>query len=532
MDGGAAARSEPVSVLIGALGGEGGGVLTDWIVAAAALERFPVQSTSIPGVAQRTGATTYYVEIFPVRRENLNGGDPVLALYAAPGRVDVAIMSELVEAGRAIENGMVTPDRTHLIASTHRIFAIAEKSAMADGRFEAERVRQAAEQLARRRTLFDMSAVARDTGSVINAVLLGAIAASGALPIPRESFERAIREGGVAVEANLRGFQAGFERAQAEATAPAGASGPNLPQAAAAEPAPRPRGVPAEMALRLESEFPEPARAVLREAAARLIDYQDEDYAQEYLERVATLVKVDEHHGGRARSYELTREAARYLALWMSYEDAIRVAQLKTRPARMARIRADLGAKAGEPVMVREFLDPGLEEVAAIMPRALARPLLALARRYPRLKHWRRPMEVRTDTVLGFLQLWMMARLRRIRRWSHRFAEEQGLIGRWLSAVRGAGGEDYALALEVTQLARLVKGYGDTNERGRGNFIRIFDRLVAPALAGEGWPPADSIRRVREAALADPEGKSLDLTMSDLASVAPRTDAAGPAVIN
>jgi indolepyruvate ferredoxin oxidoreductase beta subunit len=523
------ARAEPVAVLIGALGGEGGGVLTDWIVAAAALERFPVQSTSIPGVAQRTGATTYYVEIFPVRRDSLNGSEPVLALYAAPGRVDVAIMSELVEAGRAIENGMVTPGRTHLIASTHRIFAIGEKSAMADGRFDGERVRQAAEKLARRITMFDMAAAARDTGSVINAVLLGAISASGALPISRETFERAIREGGVAVESNLRGFAAGFERATASMSQQAAAPGPIQENP---EPTRKPGSIPEEFARRLDSEFPEPARDILREGTARLIDFQDQDYALEFLERISTLVKVDDRQGGQARGYVLTREAARYLALWMSYEDAIRVAQLKTRPSRMARIRADLGAKPGEPVLVREFLDPGLEEVAAILPRFLARPLLALARRYPRLKHWRRPMEVRTDTVLGFFQLWMMARLRRIRRWSHRFADEQALIGRWLSAVRGAAEQDYELGLEVVQCARLIKGYGDTNERGRGNFVRIYDTLIAPGLNGGAWPPADSIRRVREAALADPEGKSLERAMDGLLPIPPGGVSPARAVMN
>ena len=56
----------PIAMLIAALGGEGGGVLTDWIVGAAADAGYPVQSTSIPGVAQRTGATTYYIEILPI----------------------------------------------------------------------------------------------------------------------------------------------------------------------------------------------------------------------------------------------------------------------------------------------------------------------------------------------------------------------------------------------------------------------------------------------------------------------------------
>ena len=76
-------QARPISILIAALGGEGGGVLTDWIVAAASQLGFPVQSTSIPGVAQRTGATTYYIELVPVPWRDLGANRPVLAL--APG---------------------------------------------------------------------------------------------------------------------------------------------------------------------------------------------------------------------------------------------------------------------------------------------------------------------------------------------------------------------------------------------------------------------------------------------------------------
>src|SRR6266511_980393 len=100
----------PITILIAALGGEGGGVLTDWIVAAASRAGFPVQSTSIPGVAQRTGATTYYVEILPVPARSLTKGRSVLALAPGIGDVDIVLASELMEAGRAIAAGFVTPD--------------------------------------------------------------------------------------------------------------------------------------------------------------------------------------------------------------------------------------------------------------------------------------------------------------------------------------------------------------------------------------------------------------------------------------
>ena len=115
----------PFTLLIAALGGEGGGVLTDWIVSAAEHLGLPVQSTSIPGVAQRTGATTYYIEIFPVRYSELGGRRPVLALSPGVGDVDVVIASELLAnkglsdtTYAAAEKAMGLEDLVALVAVT------------------------------------------------------------------------------------------------------------------------------------------------------------------------------------------------------------------------------------------------------------------------------------------------------------------------------------------------------------------------------------------------------------------------------
>ena len=118
------------------MGGEGGGVLADWIVDLGEHNGYLAQTTSVPGVAQRTGATIYYVELYPQKQAEQDGGTPVLALMPLPGDVDVVLASELMEAGRAVQRGLVTPDRTTLIASTHRVYAISEKSAMGDGRVD------------------------------------------------------------------------------------------------------------------------------------------------------------------------------------------------------------------------------------------------------------------------------------------------------------------------------------------------------------------------------------------------------------
>jgi indolepyruvate ferredoxin oxidoreductase beta subunit len=208
--------TRPVTILIAALGGEGGGVLTQWIVSAAAQAGFPVQSTSIPGVAQRTGATTYYVEILPTKIADLNGKRPVLALTPGVGDIDIAVASELLESGRTVANGFVTPSRTHVISSLSRFYAMDEKIAMGDGRFDQDRLIKIINEHAKDALLVDMDALAKQSGSIINAVMLGAIAGCGRLPLAREQFEAAIREDGKAVDSNLKGFRAGYDAARAK----------------------------------------------------------------------------------------------------------------------------------------------------------------------------------------------------------------------------------------------------------------------------------------------------------------------------
>ena len=206
------ANPHTYKLLIAALGGEGGGVLADWIIAAAALTGLPVQSTSIPGVAQRTGATTYYLEIHDEPLAALGGRQLVLALTPTPGDVDVVVASELLEAGRAMQNGFIT-ERTTLIASTSRVYAIGERTAMADERFDGERILAAAGKLPRQAILFDAAALGRERDAPLNAVLFGVLIASGALPLDHSTAEAAIRRTQKAVDSNLRGFAVGFEQA-------------------------------------------------------------------------------------------------------------------------------------------------------------------------------------------------------------------------------------------------------------------------------------------------------------------------------
>lgn len=463
----------PITILIAALGGEGGGVMADWLFEAATQSGFPAQSTSIPGVAQRTGATTYYLEIYPAKRAELGGREPVLSLTPSPGNVDVMVASELVEAARAMQNGFVSPERTTLIASTHRIYATVEKMQMADGRYDSARVIEAAGQLAKRAVLADMRALAEQTGTVINAVLFGAMAGSGALPLSREACEQAIRRAGRGAEASLRGFAAGFE------------------VAAGLRPAPQPSAPPARATG---------LREIMDLAIERLREYQGEAYADLYRERMRPFLDA---------APALAAEVARALALWMCYEDIIRVADLKTRAARFARIRREVRAAEGEPVIVIDYLKPGVEEFAALLPPALGARLIRWAERHGKLDAFNVGMHVKTSGVLGFLMVRALARLRPWRPYTYRYAEEQKLIERWLARVREAAQRSPELAREIAECAQLLKGYGETHRRGRANFLAILDALVENPPTADCEEQAQAIRRAREAALADPEGKAL-----------------------
>jgi indolepyruvate ferredoxin oxidoreductase beta subunit len=413
--------------------------------------------------------------------------------------------SELVEAGRAMQNAFITPERTTLVASTHRIYATSEKMVPTDGRYDAQKIMEAAPKVAQKALLFDMSRLAQEAGTVINAVLFGAMAGSGALPLSREACEAAIRGAGKGSEASLRGFAAGYAQASVGAAYP--------PRSAAAEIAastpvlshvegPLPHTHP--QSDRIRREFPEPLHALLDEAVSRLADYQDATYAALYLDRVRGVLAVDREAGGETGGWQLTQEAARLLALWMSYEDTIRVADLKTRASRFARVRKEAAAKDGQIVVVTDYLKPSASEIADILPPAWAVRLRKNAGPG-------RAVKLRTSSVTGFLAMRLMAAFKPMRRKSSRFIEEQALIERWLGALKrlGFAALDAELSLEIVQCARLVRGYGETWRKSREAFVKILDTLVEneQAVARGADALKVAIRNAREAALVYEEAK-------------------------
>jgi indolepyruvate ferredoxin oxidoreductase, beta subunit len=480
-----------ITIALLAMGGEGGGVLADWLVDLAEHNDWVAQTTSVPGVAQRTGATVYYLEMFP-RAHVPAGREPVLALAPVPGELDVVIASELMEAGRALQRGLVTADRTTFIVSTHRVYSMTERTALGDGRVDADKLLEGARAAAARFVGADFSALAERAGGPIAPVLYGALAASDALPFTRGQFEQAIARGGVGVQASLKAFAAGFDIALAPPpTAPAPVPTVTLgPRLAGHE-------------RRIASEFPAAARDTLRHGVLRLADYQDVAYADLYLDLLRPLADARE---------DLLSETARHLALWMSYEDAIRVADLKTRRSRFERVAGEVRVSAAQQLEINEFMHPRVEEIADILPAGLGRWLLGS--RWARgalAPLTRRGRVIRTSSLAGFLQLYAIASMRGARRRSLRFRQEQQRIGDWLAQVQRLAATHPSLALEVARAQRLVKGYGDTHARGWRNFQRLMAAL--PRLEGDARG-AQRLHELAHAALADEDGRKLDAALA------------------
>ncbi|MEI9418305.1 indolepyruvate oxidoreductase subunit beta family protein [Mesorhizobium sp. Cs1321R2N1] len=507
------AADEPVIKLaVLAVGGQGGGVLADWITDVAERNGYVAQSTSVAGVAQRTGATIYYIEM---ARDT--GRLPVFALSPSQGDVDILIAAELMEAGRAIIRGFVTPNRTTLIASSHRIAAVSEKIEPGDGRASSSKVHATAEAASKRFIAFDMEKIAADNGSMISASLLGALAGSDALPFTRDSYEQAIGTGGRGVKASLAAFGAAFDRARGLAATPsskpaepaivesvigaAGVSGPqNLLQGWQAQ------------AARID-QMPIAVRDMALRGLRKVVDYQDIAYGREYLDRLDKAVALD----SAGPVHALSIAAAKHLANAMCYDDMIRVADLKTRSTRDRRVRKEVGVKDGSVLQVTEYFHPRIEEFCGTLPAGLGsyienRPKLAgfLDRRINRGRR------IRTDSFAGFAALWFIGGLRRWRRGLLRHKVELAHLDRWYALALGYVPADYALAVEILNCRRLIKGYSDTHVRAQSKFDRVLSAL--DLLKGRD-DAADWIRRLREAALKDEKGDMLDGALKTVATL-------------
>jgi indolepyruvate ferredoxin oxidoreductase beta subunit len=507
-----------------------------------------------------------------------------MSIFPTPGEVDVVIASELMESGRAVQRGFSTADRTTLITSTSRVYSIDEKIALSDGRVNDAALIEGARAASKRLVADDFMSLAEDAGSVISSSLLGALAGSEALPFSREQYEEAVKASGRGVEASLAAFASGFEAARrqgedeanAAAQASAAAAGTADPFAAnngdgdsapielsvvpggtaatldsnTAEKDP-PNAIPGSARARAGEEhktkqerdrneqagrdpgsmvgpalrdlaeqvrdLPEGCRSMTLHGLVRTAVFQDKAYAARYLARVKRFADVE---GDRDGAAELTREAARHIALWMAYQDTIQVAQQKIRRGRMQRIRDEAKVRDNQLMEVREYLHPQIDEIIDTMPTWLGNPL-SKSQSFRRLVYitTNKGMVLNTSSVGGYTLLNIMARVRPLRPRTVRFVREQAEIDAWLDRALAVAPTDQALATEIIKLQHVLKGYGSTYEHGSESFALLMK--AADDLAGSDGAAA-RLAELHEAALADEDGTKLKAELaadSEAASV-------------
>jgi len=381
------------------------------------------------------------------------------------------------------------------------VLSTTEKIALGDGRFEDENILHAARSLSKESYLLDLEKIALANKTFISATMFGALAGSGVLPWSEE-VSRSVFGSGPAADASLAGFKVASDRAVAIKEAPN--EQPELPQ--------KSNQVDSYVGNAPVGELPEALREVVGHGFDRCVDYQDKDYGELFESRVAGLCSAAASDSPEA--LDAVNEAARRLSLWMTYEDMPRVADLKTRPERFERIRNESEADPEQILVVTEFMKPRLEEIADSLPSGIGGWLMRRAERGARVPFIGNGIRVRSNGVVGHYMLKTVAGLRRFRRKSLRFQSEQAGIEQWLESMQTALAGDLAFSRALAELPRVLKGYSDTQARGKQAYDRIFNEIVAPAIGGgilSAHAPrlADAIT----AALADENHQALNVAV-------------------
>lgn len=479
-------KSDLIKIMVPAVGGQGGGVLTEWLVQAFFLEDYDVQGISLPGLSQRGGSTVYYLEAHP--RPEADDKPIIFAQFPVPGEVDVIISQEFLELGRALQLGYGS-DRTTIVTSTHRIYSTLEKMPIGSGIYSDENLRKIATAFSSKLIELNALQLAKDNGMddlAVNAILFGALAASGSIPLSKASFVSSIEKVGVAVKTNLRGFEVGWNFVSSSKAGDAGKKQvvwETFVRTRADQLEEYEREVYLGKVSRIETEFPKQLREILAESLYRLIDYQDAEYADRYIDDVREVLALDESMKGNLK---LTEHFARNLALLMSYEDGIRVAELKIKSDRFKRIKEEMRLRDDQVFKVIDYLKPDAEELYGLLPNVVIAPFVRVIESSLFKKIWRRKRPVTfaqtptTTSFSGFLRLWLMTKMKFMRPGSYRFKKERALMDKYKESTLYYAGLDYKLGSLVARSGSMVKGYGKVRRRTIKAFYRFIDNIIFP----------------------------------------------------
>jgi hypothetical protein len=248
--------------------------------------------------------------------------------------------------------------------------------------------------------------------------------------------------------------------------------------------------------------LPDGVEAIVSDGIHLLIDYQGPSYAQLYVDRVRRFV------GRREVDDAMLGEIARLMALRMSYEDPIRIAQLKL---------GEMETGEGRIAAPGDFRKFRMDELVGALPAAVADAVLDVCERVG----WtHRPVTIRFSTAsrLGIRRLKIEASLRRWRLFSVRYAEERVWVERWLHMIGRSLIKQPQAASAMVQTATMIAGYGDVYRQGLADWHAIIDGLAKPTFDGV-LPLADlagAVTEARAAAMPDPRQVALKRVIAEI----------------
>jgi len=470
-----------IKILIPAVGGQGGGLLTEWLLQAFETEEYDVQSISLPGLAQRGGSTTYYLEAYPLTEDE----GVIFSQFPVPGDVDLILSQEFLELGRMLERGYGS-ENTVIISSTHRMYSTEEKLPITSGIYEDEKLIEFAKEFSKKFIGLNALNLAKQNGMnelASNAILFGALSASNALPLSKESFLKAIEKTAVSVKSNLQAFETGFNNVIESHI---------LDSSSNAVPEPtydeinylNPSDIEKINDLKsdLFDAYPEYLWPFIEEALFRQADYQGFWYAELFVERIKKILKIEVQNP--EEDFKMSEYVIKNLALLMTYEDGIRVSELKVRDKRFERIKKDMQISDDQIFEVIDYLKPEADEIYGLMPDFIVRPVLfflssSIFRTFQRSG---RPVAVAqkpvTTSFFGYLRIWTLSKMKFMRPSSYRYKNEQKTIDLYLESAEKFGKLDYKLGFSIAKSGSIIKGYGRVRRRTRDSFNRLILNIL------------------------------------------------------
>jgi hypothetical protein len=254
----------------------------------------------------------------------------------------------------------------------------------------------------------------------------------------------------------------------------------------------------------LPDGLPDGAAAVVSEGIHRLIDYQGPGYAQLYVDRLRRFI------GRQDVDDAMFGEIARLMTMRMSYEDPIRIAQLRL---------AEFESGAGDPrtQSTDDISKFRLDELIGALPALVAEPVLD-ALEWVGWAH--KPVSIRfsTRSRWGIRRLKIEASLRRWRLFSVRYAKERAWVERWLHMISRSLAKQPKAASAMVQTATLIQGYGDAYRQGLAAWHAIIDGLAKPTFDGV-LPLANlaaAVTEARGAVMPDPRQTALKSTIAEI----------------